>query len=249
MAAFNTYAFNGETGELRDGILFPEVLLGELGKKFEDLAPEDVSRGIIVGAQSRPLQLKERSIIIPRNRGQVAWQGGTSPITRTSNRGLVYAASASVEAVQTDAGGTRFVISAPREGEKAALVLVQTGLPGNAATQETRILEMLEKKQPFFDHGAYALDGSARGLVRKIRTSITRRGGYVTRVNHLIEVQPGGAILVAGMLDEKAVCRLANQGGKLRKVDAGENPRKLFSTMRSAERSSDSKDEMPRAAA
>lgn len=247
MATFNTYAFDGENGVLRDGILYPEIFSGQLGGRLEDVRPEEVSRGIIVGAQYRPLQIAKRSIVMPRNRGQVAWQGDSSPITRQSNKGLMYAASVSVHTERTDADGTRFLIVAPREGEKAVMVLVQTGLSGNAAAQEDQVLSMLRNGQQPHDHGAYALDGGARGLIRKIRTAITRAGGYVTRVSQLIEIQPSGGILVAGMLNENAVFRLVNNGGKLRKVDAGENPRKLFATLRSATRNTDREDEMPRA--
>ncbi len=250
MASFNILALNGETGEIRDGISFPELLDNTLSKEFEIEGPPVVSRGIIVGAQYRPVEIEGRLILVPRKRDQVAWAGDTNPIMRPGNKGLMYAASGSVKTIQTEAGGHRHLIVAPTEGEQAVIVFVQTGLPGNSKKQEERLLEMLDKQERFWEHGAFALDVGARGLVRKIRTALTRSGGIITRVNQLIEVKPGGSILVAGMLNEQAIWRFANEGGRLRRVDAGENPRKKFLQLRRGERNQrDKEDEMPPAAA
>lgn len=249
MASFNIHAVNGETGEFRQGVFFPE-LLTELNWDEKSEAPPPVSRGFIVGAQHRPIILKDRKILVPRNRGQVAWQGETSPIMRTSNNGLVYAASGSVKAERTEAGGTRFSIVAPLEGDKTIIVLVQTGLPGNGKEQEAKLLEMMAKGHPYFEnHGAFALDTGAQVRVRKIRTALTRSGGILTRVNQLIEIGTGGAILVAGMMNESSVWRFVNEGGRLKRVDAGENPRVLFAKLRKEEarKRPEHEDEMPRA--
>ena len=244
-------ALNGETGEIRDGINFPELLSNELNRSFEVQGPPAISRGILVGAQHRPLVIEDKQVIVPRNRGQVAWQGESSPITRANKRGLVQAASGSVQTIRTEAGGTRHLIVAPVEGEKAVLVIVQTGLPGNARQQEAALLEMLSKGERDWEHGAFSVDSGARGLVRKIRTAKTRSGGVLTRTNHLIEVKPGGSILVAGMLNENAIWRFSNEGGRLRRVDAGENPRATFARLRREQRGrrDDVEDEMPLAAA
>lgn len=250
MATFNIVAFNGETGEFRDGIMFPELLTNDWENE-QMVGPPAVKRGIIVGAQRRPVKVEGNHVLVPANRGQVAWQGDSAPVMRTSNRGIVFAASGSVETIRTESGGTRFNIVAPAEGEQAAIVFVQTGLQGNGREQEAKVLEMLAKGERIYDHGAYALDGGSRGLVRKIRTALTHRGGILTRVNQLIEISPGGSVMVAGMLGENVVWRLSNEKGRLRKVDAGENPRATFAKLKAQGRTNtdDRRDEMPAEAA
>lgn len=250
MATFNILAFDGEAGTFRDGVLFPELLTNDWENE-EMVGPAQVTRGIIVGAQRRPVQIApDRQVLVPANRGQVAWAGDSSPIMRTSNDGKAFAVSGSVQAIRTEAGGTRHHIVAPAEGEKAVLVLVQTGLRGNGRQQEEALLGLLAQDKRIFEHGAFAADDGSRTLVRKVRTAMTRRGGTLTRVNQLIEVAPGGSILVAGMLDEAAVWRLSNEMGRLRKVESGAQMRATFTKLRAEQRRSnaDERDQMPAAA-
>ncbi len=251
MATFNIVSINGETGTIRsDGINWFELLTNPLGRDWQIVGEPVIKQGILVGAQHRPVVINERKVLVPRKLGEVAWAGETSPITRTSNDGKLYAVSGSVQTVRTEADGYRHLIVSPVEGEKAVLALVDSGLSGNKKQQEETLLRMLAQGKPYFEHGTFAVDDGARGLVRKIRTSLTRSGGVLTRVKQFVEVKPGGQILVAGMLEENAVWRFVNEDGRLRRVDAGQNPRATFAKLRMEQRRSnaDQQDEMPAAA-